>query len=410
MSDRLDEIPCGVLAFDDGGKILQVNKMFTTLVGYEEHELTGASIDTILSVASRIFYNTHFFPLVRLHSKAEEIFLTLIKRDRTDIPVLTNTVRRMNNGDYENVMALIPVFQRKKYEDEILHAKRAAEEALKENRELQALTHALEQRTQELEKQNQRILSINKDILQFSKIISHDLQEPIRKIKLFSSVLASTVDGRWNERGVSAVGKIEISAERLRKLTAGLREYVNVDMGESHRTVDLDELFSVALEKVKGDREFDAFKVIKEKLPSIEGYPTQLELLFYHLLDNSVQFRRPEDQLVVTVTHTLLEENLYRHTPDRYKFVEHVRIIFSDNGIGFDDQYKDYVFDLVKKVHMGGKGLGIGLALIKKVIDNHCGTIRIESEYGKGTHVILVLPIIAGLSGNYPPEGVVVHP
>ena len=398
MSDRLDAIPCGVLAFDDGGKIIQVNRMFTTLVGYEEHELTGASIDIILSVASRIFYNTHFFPLVRMHSKADEIFLTLIRRDRTDIPVLTNTVRRLNKGDYENVMALIPVFQRKKYEDEILHAKRAAEDALKENRELQALAQALEQRTQELENQNQRILNVNQDIVQFSRIISHDLQEPIRKIKLFSSVLAATVDDHWKERGISALGKIEISAERLRKLTAGLREYVNVDMGEPRKTLDLDELFSVALEKVKGDREFDGIKVIKEKLPSIEGYPTQFELLFYHLLDNSVQFRRPDEQLVVTVTHTLLEENLYRHTPDRYKFVEHVRIIFSDNGIGFDDQYKDYVFDLVKKVHLGGKGLGIGLALIKKVIDNHRGTIRLESEYWKGTHVILVLPITPGPS------------
>lgn len=400
MDDRLDALPCGVLAFDDSGRILQVNRMLATLVGYEAHELIGASIDTILSVASRIFYNTHFFPLVRLYSKADEIFLTLIRRDRTDIPVLTNTVRRLDSGAYENVMALIPVFQRRKYEDEILNAKRAAEDALKENRELQALSQALEHRTQELEKQNQRILSVNQDIVQFSRIISHDLQEPIRKIKLFSSVLASAVDDHWKERGVSALGKIEISAERLRKLTAGLREYVNVDMGESHKTVDLDELFSVALEKVKGDREFDGFKVIKEKLPSIEGYPTQLELLFYHLLDNSVQFRRPEEKLVITVTHTLLEENLYRHTPDRYKFVEHVRIIFSDNGIGFDDQYKDYVFDLVKKVHMGGKGLGIGLALIKKVIDNHRGTIRLESEYGKGTHVILVLPITPGPSVN----------
>jgi sigma-B regulation protein RsbU (phosphoserine phosphatase) len=396
MSDRLPEIPCGVLVFDDSGEILRVNKMLTTLLGYEEKELIGSSIDTILSMASRIFYNTHFFPLVSLHAKADEIFLTLIRRDRTDIPVLTNTVRHLNNGSYENVTAIIPVFQRKKYEDEILQAKRAAENALKENRELQELTRTLELRTQELEKQNQRILSVNQDIVQFSKIISHDLQEPIRKIKLFSSVLASTVDDHWLERGISALTKIEISAERLRQLTAGLREYVNIDMSESHKTVDLDELFSVALEKVKVDREFADFKVVKEKLPTIEGYPTQLELLFYHILDNAVQFRRPDEPLVITVSHILLEENLYRHTPDRYKFVRHVRIILSDNGIGFDDQYKDYVFDLVKKAHITGKGLGIGLALSKKVIDNHHGTIRIESVYGKGTQVIAVLPVNSG--------------
>jgi signal transduction histidine kinase len=96
---------------------------------------------------------------------------------------------------------------------------------------------------------------------------------------------------------------------------------------------------------------------------------------------------------VINISSTLLEENLYRSIRDKYQFVEHLRIIFKDNGIGFDDQYRDYVFELVTKAHVGRTGLGIGLALIKKIVDNHGGTVRIESEAGKGTSVFLVLPL-----------------
>lgn len=396
MGDLLNAAPCGVLLFDDGGTMLSVNKTLADLLGYKKEELEGRSIEMILSLASRIFYNTHFFPVVRLHSKAEEIFLTLIDREKNDIPVLANAVRRLNNDRYENLAVFMTVFQRRKYEDEILHAKRVAENALKENKDLQTLTHSLETRTRELERQNQKILTINKDLVQFSKIISHDLQEPIRKIMLFSSVLSSTANGHWSEKSLSSLGKIENSAERLRRLTQGLQQYVNVDLDESMTKVNLGNVLAAALIRVKQDRGFDSFKIITDTLPSIDGYAVQLELLFYHLLDNAIQFRKPDEELVVRIDHSLFEENLYRSIRDRYWFVEHVRIIFSDNGSGFDNQYKDYVFDLVKKAHTGSQGLGLGLALIKKIVDNHRGTISIESEPGKGTKVILILPLLSG--------------
>jgi sigma-B regulation protein RsbU (phosphoserine phosphatase) len=80
------------------------------------------------------------------------------------------------------------LFERKKFEEEILQARRTAENALKENKQLQALTETLESRTRELEKKNQKIVAVNDDLTQFNKIISHDLQEPIRKIRLFTSM------------------------------------------------------------------------------------------------------------------------------------------------------------------------------------------------------------------------------
>ena len=404
MNDLLNIVPCGILVFDDGGNILEANNTLEALVGYNARELEGKNIENIFSLATRIFYNTHFFPLIRLHSKADEIFLTLRSKDKKDIPVLSNTIRRDNSGNVENVAVFMPVFERKKFEEELLHARRTAENALKENKELQSLTDMLEVRTQELERQNQKILTANQDLTQFNRIISHDLQEPIRKIRLFTSVLTATELDQLPDRSKMALSKIEKSTERLSKLTRGLQEYVNVNAEVTISVIDLNECLAAAASRVRASRRFDDFRLVNEQLPSVEGYPAQLDLLFYHLVDNAIQYRNPAKQLTITIDHTLLEENIYRSIPEKYKFVEHVKIVFSDNGIGFDNQYKDYVFDLVKKIDSGSDGIGMGLPLIKRVVSNHGGTISIDSGHGTGTQVVIILPLRLSRSQSHPPH------
>ena len=391
MDDLLNIAPCGVLLFKDSGEILRTNETLNKWLGYSNGALEGKKVETILSLASRIFYSTHWFPLIKLHAKADEIFLNLITADKQDVPVLSNTVRFDRNGLWQNLCVFMPVPQRQKYEEEIIQARRLAEGTLKENKELHSLTEALEQRTQELDRQKEVAQVIAQDIRQFSKIVSHDLQEPIRKIRMFSDVLSSTET--FSERGSSALRRIQASAERLTKLTSGLQQYVNVDEETDYRPVNLNESVSGALKKVQAARNFNDIEIMSESLPSVYGFRLQLELLFYHLLDNAIKFRNTTRSVMIKIAHTLLDENLYRSTQDKYKFVEHVRIIFSDNGAGFENKYRDYVFDLVKKIDTGNKDLGIGLAMVKKIVHNHAGTIRIQSEPGKGTNVILVLPI-----------------
>lgn len=392
MNDLLNIAPCGVVLFNDAGIIIRTNETLNKWLGYENTELPGKKVETILSLASRIFYNTHWFPLVKLHARADEIFLNLITKEKHDLPVLSNTIRFESDGSWENLCVFIPLRERQKYEGEIIQAKRVAENALKENKALLALTQALEERTQELDRQNAVAQAITEDIRQFSKIVSHDLQEPIRKIRLFSNILESA-GNNFSERGLSALKRIQASAERLSKLTSGLQEYVSVDEEATYTRVDLNESVSAALEKVQAARDFSDIELIGEPLPAVYGFRQQLELMFYHLLDNAVKFRNRARSLSVRLAHTLLDENIYRSIEGKYKFVEHVRIIFSDNGDGFDNLYKDYVFDLVKKISTGNKDLGIGLALVKKIVHNHSGTIDIQSEPGKGTSVILVFPL-----------------
>src|SRR5688500_12670973 len=177
------------------------------------------------------------------------------------------------------------------------------------------------------------MLALSEDILQFSKILSHDLQEPILKIKLFSSILMTTQSHDYSKRQISAMQKIDLAAERLRRLTHGLQEYVTIDAERAYEKVDLNIKLETAKVQVMRDRDFSYFQLLYDRLPEMEGYPAQIEVLFYHLLDNAVQFRKQDQDLVVQVTHTLVEENIYRRTPDKYKFADHIRIVFSDNGI-----------------------------------------------------------------------------
>jgi phosphoserine phosphatase RsbU/P len=228
--------------------------------------------------------------------------------------------------------------------------------------------------------------------VQFSKIISHDLQEPIHKIKVFISMVEMYDTENLSDKGKSALQKINRAADRLKQLTTGLEQFVKVDTEKKFTSVDLNKSLTSALSNVMADRQFTDFEIIGAPLPVIEGYEAQLGLLFYHLIDNSIQFRQPSERLVIKIDSTLVEENVYRNTPEKYRYLEHIRIHFSDNGIGFDNQYQDYVFDLVKKIDPLSRGLGIGLSLIKKIVSNHSGSVEVHSELGKGTRFTILLP------------------
>ncbi|MDP5016420.1 MAG: PAS domain S-box protein, partial [Dolichospermum sp.] len=133
MTHYIDEIlntaPCGFLSFTDDGTIVMVNATLLELLGQELDELWGKKIELILPIASRIFYQTHFFPLLKMHGKAEEIYFSLKSKQGNHIPVLVNGMRREKAGSFINECIFIPIHQRIQYEDEILKAKKVAEAA-----------------------------------------------------------------------------------------------------------------------------------------------------------------------------------------------------------------------------------------------------------------------------------------
>jgi signal transduction histidine kinase/ActR/RegA family two-component response regulator len=133
MSQQIDELlnfaPCGFLSFTDDGLIVAVNFTLSELLAYPPDYLSGKIIDSILPIASRIFYQTHFFPLLKLHGKLEEIYFSIRSKQGSDIPMLINAARRKQGESFVNNCIFIPIRQRIQFEDEILKAKKAAETA-----------------------------------------------------------------------------------------------------------------------------------------------------------------------------------------------------------------------------------------------------------------------------------------
>lgn len=394
MDHSFDVLPCGYISFNDMGIITNSNAMLEEWVGASKDELIGRSVENIFTVATRIFYNTHFFPLIRLHSRASEIFLSLKNKHNDSIPVLANA-QLISSGMASIIHCVfMRVEERKKFEEEIIQAKHAAEKSISENKNLIEVTRSLEKQTIELDKQYQRQLVATENLLKFSKIISHDLQEPIRKIRVFTSMIAPAMEPLRNQNEILCK-KIEAAAVKLKMLTDSLQQYVAIDSEKTMASIDLKLIIDSAQTKAANMQQFWDIEMEVGKMPIVDGYSDQLELLFFHLIDNAIQFRNKERKLRITISAVVFKENVFRFFSDKYKYVDHIRISFEDNGAGFENAYQHYIFGLLSTLDRTTSGLGVGLSMVKKIVDNHFGSVSVTSQPGAGARFEIEFPLHA---------------
>lgn len=386
MDQRTDHSPGGYVTFDDKGIIIEVNSTLCSMLGYTKAELQGKKFESLLDIAGRIFFQTHFFPLLKMQKIVHEIFLNLKVKDSSLIPVLTSSVREENTDGVENVCIILPVYNRIKYESEILAAKKQAEEALKENQELLVTREEIKRHSKELDKKINELNRINDEVLQFNHIINHEMQECIRKILLFSRLGQQDKNEEYLDRIIE-------TANRLKTINSSLNIFISLDPEQTaFDQVDLNSCIEQAKNEAIATLQFDAIELTSDNLPAVEGSFNDLKLLFYHLISNSVKFRRDEN-VSVAISSIVYKENIYKSISRKYEYHDVVRITFSDNGQGFDNKHKEYVFSILKKLNHKSGGSGIGLAICKKIVDNHRGEISIDSSENIGTTVKIVLPV-----------------
>jgi PAS domain S-box-containing protein len=230
----------------------------------------------------------------------------------------------------------------------------------------------------------------NKQLEEYAYIASHDLQEPLRKIQVFSEMLENNLNDPVAAK--RSLDKINTSARRMSNLIKDVLKYSQLS-----RT---DELFTEAslntvLETVMED--FDLLceekniVVKRADLPMIKGIPIQLHQLFSNLLSNAVKFCR-EDNALIEIDAEPLTEIDPDNYPGLYSDREYTKITFKDNGAGFDPQYGEQIFKMFKRL-TDNTGTGIGLALCKKIVENHHGHISVISEEGKGAEFTIILPV-----------------
>jgi sigma-B regulation protein RsbU (phosphoserine phosphatase) len=388
MQDLYKDIPCIYFSACADGRIIEANETLRHALGYTSDELAGRNLESIFTVATRIFQQTHFYPLLQLKGHVEEIYITLNSKDGEDVPVLMNAVRKEKDGQSQFHFAGIVVNKRKKYEDEIIAAKKAAEKALSENTALKAAKEELQNRAEELDRQFVLANQQNHELRQFSHLATHTLQEPVRKLLFFSSQILRT-----NEEAGTAAHKIRQAAEDLDVKLKGLQQYIWLTNEElKWEVMDLALILESARKEVELENPGVSILLESEAIPAIEANRVQMLFLMKELLNNAVRFRKPGSVVNVRIHASTLLLNMFRKLTGKYKYTEFVKLQIQDNGIGFDDTYQAQAFELFRKLH-SISGAGIGLALCKKIVDNHSGSISLESQQDTGTTVIVFLPL-----------------
>lgn len=388
-------MPCACLVFGDKGTIEFVNIFICDVLGYDPSELVGQKLDRVLTLASRLFYQTHFFPLLRLNGKVSEIFFTLRSKTGENIPVMVNATRDVSGEAPINLCIFITVWERQKYENELLASKKVLQKALDDNKVLNDLTQELEEHQQKLDRQIAALIQRNQEYVQLNKVLSHDLQEPIRKIALYSDIMLNKEEADKNSADYGYVLKIQSLVTRLHNLTHCLQEFVSVESNdEPLATIDLLPLIKKAKAAASKETDVDEFEFEVSELPSAEVRAAQIQLLFTELIKNSIQNRREDTPLHIRIHCAIVEENSYQFSKDKYSYTDHLKLEITDNGTGFDSRYSTYVMGLFNKLNAESKGMGMGLALCKQIVSKHNGSIQVRAREQQGSTFIITLPLV----------------
>lgn len=255
-----------------------------------------------------------------------------------------------------------------------------------DNTELLLAYNQLEIKNNELEKSNH-------NLEQFAYIASHDLQEPLRKIRTFSELLRETLPA-LNEQSKAYFDKIDLSAKRMSGLIKDVLNYSRLSTSEQvSEKINLNAL----LEEIKNDFEL----LINEKgatlriapLPELSGVSLQLNQLFSNLIGNALKFNK--DNPVIEIDWKEVSKEKVSSLLQLDQSQQYICITCSDNGIGFDKQYADQIFNIFQRLNNRDQyeGTGIGLALCKKIMENHNGLIQASSELHKGSVFELYFPV-----------------
>jgi PAS domain S-box-containing protein len=254
------------------------------------------------------------------------------------------------------------------------------------------LEKRVEERTLELQKTNKELVQTNHELEQFAYIASHDLQEPLRKIQTFTELLQ---ENRHDEEASKILfSKISTSAQRMSALIKDVLNYSRLSKTDAELTeTDLNPI----LENIITDFELLIAQkgaiITSDKLPVIQAIPLQLNQLFSNLIGNSLKFSEKDPKIHIS------SEFLSREKTAKLSFLNpeksYLKLNFKDNGIGFEQQYAEQIFTIFHRLN-GRKsysGTGIGLALVKKIVENHKGFITAESAPDQGASFTIYLPV-----------------
>ena len=351
MDPLLDSAPCGFVSVADDGTMLEVNATLASLLGFGRVELQGWHVQKILPPGGRIFYQTHVFPMLRMHGVAEEIYLPLQTKDGETMPMLMNAIRRDRDGAFVSDCVFVRMIQRHQYETQLLEARRLAEQA-----------------------------SAAKE--KFLSMVSHDLRTPLTAITGNVSLLAAGVHGAVTEEQQDALQRIRNAARVLLRMLEDILGFAKLESGSVQvRLADVRVYDAVsraeALVRLHMEESGLTFSVDCESAV-VHADPDRLQQVLLNLLSNAIKFTPEGGSVSVRCTRD----------GDRAQ----VRV--EDSGIGIPADQLQRIFEPFVQLdtEKRDRGVGLGLAISRELARAMGGELTAESTPGAGATFILELP------------------
>ena len=245
------------------------------------------------------------------------------------------------------------------------------------------LEREVAERTRELAAANAELTRSNHDLQQFAHVTSHDLQEPLRKIKIFTGLLQNESNCVLSGQGLVYLGKVRHATERMQAMIDGVLTYSKVrGDGQNVETVDLNAIMANVCNDLEVLVEQKNARIKTEPLPTLAGSPVLLQQLFYNLISNAIKFGKPDVPPLVAVRSLPAGSGA-------------VAVEVADNGIGFEPEYAERIFDTFVRLNPKDayEGTGLGLALCRRIVERHGGTVRATATPEKGAVITVTLPL-----------------
>lgn len=363
----IEKMTEGAVTLNKDGIILYCNSQFADMVAQPLSKVIGTPFLPFIHADHHIdTYQPLFEQCWTKDCKGE----LLLKSGDRDIPVqLSIAALELEQGPALSIILT-----------DLTHQKKTQQQLEDANRLLAETNHALE--------------SSNHDLQQFASVASHDLQEPLRKIQIFSNILLEKNRSVLNADSQKYIDKIIGSAGRMKTLIIDILNYSKLSAHDNNfDTVDLNEVVKDLLEDFELIIQEKEAVITVDLLPRIHANRGQLRQVFQNLLSNALKFSKNGEPPAINIKSRRLREKSFDSPVQENG--PYCLISIKDKGIGFDKKYGTHIFALFERLHSKDtyEGTGIGLAITKKIIEKHNGLVSAKSNPGEGAEFLLLLPV-----------------
>jgi signal transduction histidine kinase len=393
-----DFAPTGYFTLDRDGIILEANRAAIDLVDRQGRSLRGVPFVNFVSSGHKQLFFSHLSKILETRLK-QACDLLLAENSRPQMPLHLESMSIVDEkvGVIQILSAAVNMTEQKKAERE-LHDKSDALQRARDELEIRVL-----ERTAELQEANAKLQAeilertraeeearlyalrlerSNLELQDFAFAASHDLQEPLRKIRSFGDLLQTQYGGSLEEKAKDFLQRMQRASERMQNLIKSLLLYSRVTTkGQPSILIDLNNAAQEAISNLETSLAKSHGTVEVHDLPWVEADLLQMTQLFQNLIGNAVKFARDGVPPEVRVYSWVSGEKCELHV--------------EDNGIGFDPEYAEQIFAPFERLHGVGRyeGVGMGLAICRKIVERHGGSISAKSTPGKGSTFIVTLPL-----------------